>query len=79
MINILLSVIGGVAIALLLGFIPSRSLLGATHHGFPLAWRIRLVLHPQYNPWRINIPYLIIDIVIWTVVVGVVLFFIKRR
>jgi len=45
--NMLLSVIGGVAITLLLGFIPSRTLTGATHHGFPLAWRIRLVLHPQ--------------------------------
>jgi hypothetical protein len=77
--SILLSVIGGVVITLLTLFIPIRSLAGATHYGLPLAWRIRLVLHPKYNPWRINIPYLIDDIVIWSLIVGVVIFFIRRR
>ena len=79
MITILLSVIGGVTITLLTALIPSRLLVGATHYGLPLAWRTRLVLHPQYNPWRINMPNLVIDIVIWSVVVGVVIFLIRRR
>jgi len=79
MINILFSIIGGIAITLLTAFIPLRSLMGATHYGFPLAWRIRLVLAPQYNPWRMNITNLVMDVVIWSVIVGIAIFIIRRR
>ena len=79
MIDILLSIIGGIVITLLTAFIPLQSLLGATHFGFPLAWRIQLVLAPQYNPSRINITNFIIDIVIWSLIVGIAIFLTRKR
>lgn len=53
-------------------------LVGATHYGYPLPWLIRLVIAPQYNPWRIDLPNFFADIVIWSVVVAVVLFVLDR-
>ena len=78
--NWIYSIIAGIVITLLTGFISNTkaTLVGATHYGYPLAWLIRRVLAPQYFPWRIEIVNLIIDIVAWTLVIGIILYAIKK-
>jgi len=72
----ILSVIGGVVITLLTGLVSNMPapLLGAEHYGYPLAWLFRLVLAPEYFPWRVDVVALVVDVVVWTIVIGVVLF-----
>ena len=74
------SIIGGIVITLVTGLIPNMPsmLLGATHYGLPLAWLIRLVIAPEYFPWRVNAANLVIDIVFWAIIVVIILFIIKR-
>ena len=71
---VILSVIGGVILTLLTGVVSNTPpmLVGPTHYGYPLAWLVRLVLAPEYFPWRVNVPNLIMDIVIWIIIVGIV-------
>jgi hypothetical protein len=66
--SILGSVIGGAIITLITGLY-SSGLIGATRYGLPLTWLIRRVLAPQYNPWRISVVGLVVDIVIWAVLI----------
>ncbi len=64
---------GGAAITLVTGLysnIPG-GIVGAVSYGFPLAWLRRLVIAPQYNPWRADIAGLVTDLVIWALVVYV--------
>ena len=75
---VVFSVIGGVVVTLLTGFLTNTVLLGAEHYGYPLAWLIRLVLAPEYFPWRVNVLNLIIDLIIWIVIVGVVVAVLTR-
>ena len=49
-------------------------LLGAEHYGYPIAWLFRLILAPEYFPWHVDAVALIADAVVWSVVVGAVLF-----
>jgi hypothetical protein len=78
--NWIYSIIAGIVITLLTSFISNTqaTLVGATHYGYPLAWLIRRVLAPQYFPWRIDIVNLIIDIIIWALVIGIILFAFKK-
>ena len=78
---VIFSVIGGGVVTLLTGFVSNTPpmLLGAVHYGYPLAWLMRLVLAPEYFPWRVNLPNLIVDLAIWVIVVGVVLAVLTRR
>ncbi len=77
---VLVSIIGGIVVTLVTGLIPNRSsmMLGATHYGYPLAWFIRLIIAPEYFPWRVNALNLIGDLVFWTIIVGIILFIIER-
>jgi hypothetical protein len=80
--KILLSAtINGIAITLLTGLIPNRTtmLVGADYYGYPFPWLIRLVLAPQYFPWRVNLLFLIADIVAWALISVVVLLIIAHR
>ena len=73
--NVLFSIFGGTILTILTGLfsnMPSM-LVGATHYGYPLAWLIRLIIAPMYFPWRINVVNLIVDIVFWTVIVGIIM------
>ena len=72
--SILGSVGGGVVITLITGLynITPGGLVGAVWYGFPLAWLRRLVIAPQYNPWRIDITGLVVDLVVWILVIGAV-------
>lgn len=75
------SVIGGVAVSLVTGIVPSTpaGLLGARWYGLPLSWLIKRVLAPQYNPWYVNYVGLGIDIVFWAVAVCAVLIAVGRK
>ena len=75
---VVFSVIGGIVLTLLTGFVTNTVLLGAEHYGYPMAWLIRLVLAPEYFPWRVNVLILIIDLIIWIVIVGVVVAVLTR-
>ena len=68
------AIIGGVVITLLTGLFPQKMLMGATHYGYPFAWLIRLVLAPQYFPWRVNGLNLVGDIIIWAIIIGIIVF-----
>jgi len=48
----------------LLQLTPS-GLVGATWYGYPLPWLYRLVLAPQYYPWRVSWQNLILDAGLW--------------
>lgn len=49
-------------------------LIGAMRYGYPFSWLIRLIIAPQYFPWRVDLTNLIADIVIWSVIVGIIIF-----
>ena len=72
----ILSLIGGVVITLLTGLVSNMPapLLGAEHYGYPLPWLFRLILAPEYFPWRVDVVALVADVVVWTIVIGVALF-----
>lgn len=69
------AIIGGTLITLLTGFIPNTPPIwaGSTLYGYPLAWLLRLVLAPQYFPWKLNIANMIGDIIIWAIIIGIIL------
>lgn len=74
------SVIGGILVTIITRFYngtPS-GLVGATWYGFPVTWIRRLIIAPQYNPWRIDFTGLVVDLAIWIVVSGFVIFITKR-
>jgi len=74
--TVILSLIGGVVITLLTGLLSNMPapLLGAEHYGYPIPWLFRLILAPEYFPWRVDVMALVVDVVVWTIVIGVALF-----
>jgi len=79
--TVLACALGGIGITLLTGLFentPSR-LVGAVHYGYPLAWLVRLIVAPQYSPWHVSTPDLLGDIVIWSVILGIILFVLRRE
>jgi len=76
---VLFSVIGGIVVTLFTGFVTNTVLLGAEHYGYPMAWLIRLVLAPEYFSWRVNVLNLIVDLVVWTIIAGIVVALLTRR
>jgi len=79
--TVIYSVIGGVVVTLLTGLISNTPamLVGAMHYGYPLAWLMRLVLAPEYFPWRVNVPNLVVDLVIWIIIFGMAVAVLTRR
>ena len=79
--KVLMALIGGIAITLLTGLMPNTPsmLVGASWYGYPLAWLIRMVVAPEYFPWKVEIAGLIVDIVVWTLIVFVILLVTMRR
>lgn len=66
--NIIYAIIVGIAITLISGLIPRRSLLGATSYGWPLIWLIHLVIPQDRNPWRFKVMHFIYDLLFWSLV-----------
>jgi len=78
--RLLVSILGGELLTLLTGLIQSTPpmLVGAEHFGFPFAWLFRLVIAPQYNPWRMDLLSFFADIVVWSVIVFVIVFVLEK-
>jgi hypothetical protein len=54
--------------------------LGATWYGFPAGWLYRLVLGPEYYPWRMDALGLILDVLFWALIfAGVFLLAVRIR
>lgn len=70
------AVIVGVAITLVTGLLQNtpEMLVGAVWYGYPLAWLVRMVVAPQYNPWVVRPLRLVTDAVFWIVIATIVLF-----
>jgi hypothetical protein len=77
--SILASIVIAVSVTLFTGAINSTPtlLLGAAWYGYPITWIRRLVIAPQYNPWRVDLPGLAIDLVFWFVITAVILFAVR--
>jgi hypothetical protein len=77
---VILSLIGGVVITVLTGLLSNMPtmLLGAEHYGYPLAWLFRLVLAPEYFPWRVDATAMVADVIVWSIIVAAVLFVFTR-
>ena len=54
-------------------------LVGAKWYGFPDTWLRYLVVGPQYNPWAIDSFGFIIDVILWTAVIGTFIWAVKSR
>jgi hypothetical protein len=78
--RLLVSILGGVIITLLTGLFPStpQMLVGAEWYGFPLAWLIRMIVAPEYNPWRVEFLNFIADVVVWSVILFVIVFIVDK-
>ena len=77
--NFIISILGGVGITLITGFIPRKVLLGATHTGWPFAWLVHLVLAPEYYPWEVLFTGLAVDVILWGLVVFLLINYVKHR
>jgi len=76
------SVVGGILITLLSGLLRNTPamLVGAEHYGYPLPW-LRQVVYPG-APLEVPPEYylnLVVDVVVWAVIVGIILFVLMRR
>jgi len=78
--RLLVSVFGGEIITLLTGLFSStpQMLVGAEWFGFPLAWLIRMIVAPEYNPWRIEFVNFLADVVVWSVILLVIVFIVEK-
>jgi len=45
----------------------------------PLPWVIQLVLPPEYSPWRVDMVALLLDITVWSLLLLVIGYTVKRR
>ena len=78
--RLVVSILGGEIITLLTGLFSNtpQMLVGAEHYGFPLAWLIRMIVAPEYNPWRIEFVNFIADVVVWSVILLVIVFIVEK-
>ncbi|WP_455367306.1 hypothetical protein [[Eubacterium] cellulosolvens] len=79
--KIFFPILGGVGITLLTGLFSNMTLMlvGASHFGYPLAWLVRLILAPEYFPWRVNVVNLIVDVAFWSAIIGFIWFLVDMR
>jgi len=78
--RLVVSILGGEIITLLTGLFSNtpEMLVGAEQYGFPLAWLIRMIVAPEYNPWRIEFVNFLADVVVWSVILIVVVFIVEK-
>lgn len=74
---LVISTVSGLVLTLISGLTPStpQGLVGAGWFGYPFTWLYRLVLAPQYNPWRFNAAGFVSDLVVYAVLIAAVLLF----
>jgi hypothetical protein len=78
--RLVVSILGGEIMTLLTGLFSNtpEMLVGAEHYGFPLAWLIRMIVAPEYNPWRIEFVNFLADVVVWSVILLVIVFIVEK-
>lgn len=78
--SVLISIVGGVVITLLTGLVVTTPpmLVGAQWYGYPLPWLYKLVIAPEYFPWKADLANLVADIIFWSVIVGIVVFIVQK-
>jgi hypothetical protein len=78
--RLLVSIFGGEIITLLTGLFSNtpQMMVGAEWFGFPLAWLIRMIVAPEYNPWRIEFVNFLADVVVWSVILLVIVFIVEK-
>lgn len=78
--RLVVSILGGEIVTLLTGLFSNtpQMLLGAEHYGFPLAWLIRMIVAPEYNPWRIDFLNFLADVVVWSVILLVIVLVLEK-
>lgn len=78
--RLLVSIFGGEVVALLTGLFSNtpQMMVGAEWFGFPLAWLIRMIVAPEYNPWRIEFVNFLADVVVWSVILLVIVFILEK-
>jgi len=78
--RLVVSILGGETVTLLTGLFSNtpQMLLGAERYGFPLAWLIRMIVAPEYNPWRIDFLNFLADLIVWSVIVVVIVFILEQ-
>ncbi|MDE1823289.1 MAG: hypothetical protein KGI00_03075 [Candidatus Micrarchaeota archaeon] len=66
----------GLFMAFITALIPSTPalLVGAAWYGMPISWIVRMVVAPQYNPWRIEYASFILDVLFWFVVAAIAMY-----
>lgn len=66
--TVVVSIAVGIAVALLTGFVDvtPAGIVGAVWYGYPFPWLHRLVIAPQYYPWRVDGLNLILDAGVWS-------------
>ncbi|MBS7651351.1 MAG: hypothetical protein QXN62_08690 [Candidatus Bathyarchaeia archaeon] len=69
----------GVALTLLTGLFSNTppGLVGAVWYGYPLPWLFRMIIAPQYFPWRVDTLNLVADIILWSIIVGIAILILK--
>jgi hypothetical protein len=73
--TVLIAIVGGVLLTLLTGVFSNtpEMMVGATHYGYPLPWLVRMIVAPEYFPWVVEYVNLVADVIVWSVIVGIVL------
>jgi hypothetical protein len=66
--KLLVSLVAGVIVTLITGLVQNKVLIGATHYGWPIAWRIIRVLAPEHNPLKIIPLWFVIDTAFWAII-----------
>jgi hypothetical protein len=76
-----ISALAGVGVTLATGLVPNTpaQLLGATWYGYPLAWLYRLVLAPEYYPWRLDAMSIVLDALFWILISTLAFFLVLRN
>ncbi len=64
------SIISSLIITAVSGLVNSTPFLlaGANWYGFPFTWLRKLVIAPQYNPWRVDVSGFAANLIFWFVV-----------
>ena len=78
--RLVVSILGGVIVTLLTGLLPNtpHMLVGAVYYGFPIAWLFKMIVAPEYNPWRFDFPKFLADMIAWSVVSLVIVFILEK-
>jgi hypothetical protein len=53
-------------------------LVSAVHYGFSIAWLFKMIVAPEYNPWRIDFLKFLADMVVWPVIFFVIVFILEK-